>query len=239
MRRPPTVGSEDIFEFELLAIEFESEPTLANYLKIRERFASADIVCSDFGDVALCYDLWTDSLDGCEHFGIHIGDVIGVLSGQRESIDDLCVALGKAWQNSIELKKSGNAHDISRGRAISKATVNYLVSIALESAAIHDIPVPPSLAMLFREMNVGSDPAIIQRVRQDEKRFFILITAFEHQRDFGVILSFGKLSQKTYIPKNTISQIFDGETNFKRELAEFSKLRTREPIRGQGVPTKS
>jgi len=239
MRKPPSDDPEDIFEFELLADRFESKPTLANYLKIRERFPTADIVWGEFGSVVPIYDIWTDSLDGREHFGIHLGHVIAAANGCPKGIDDLCIALGKAWQKGIELKRAGKTHSVGRRQTISKATVNYLVSIVLEAAATQGTPVPPSLAMLFREMEVGSNPALFQRVMQEEKRFRILLAAFENQRDFGSILSFGKLSEKTKIPKNTISQIFDGEENFMRELADFSDRRRGEPIDGHGVPNKS
>ena len=82
--------------------------------------------------------------------------------GEEPAVDAMCLHLMECMAYKHKIPKDGRGHIEKRRKAISDATVNYLLSVLLEA---YDLPerdwmfrIPTSLIMLIREQLCGSNP---------------------------------------------------------------------------------
>jgi hypothetical protein len=151
---------ERLASFKQLVVAFWDKPTIENYLSVRRGFPEVEIAVARFGG-----NWGIDALDLEEEFekqGVDRHLLFRALHGEEPAVDAMCLRLMECMAYKHKIPKDGRGHIEKRRKAISNATVNYLLSILLEAYNAPDrewmFQIPPSLIMLIREQLCGSNP---------------------------------------------------------------------------------
>jgi hypothetical protein len=151
---------ERLARFKQLALRYEKDPTIANYLQIRRDFPEADVEVGIFSGIDAPFKL-EEKLAGQ---GFDPMLIVGALDADEHDIDAVCLHLLGLLEAKRNLPKEGVGFIEQRRKAISDATVNYLIVEMFEAIDRCGgwIRMPASLVVLLREQLCGSNPDVHQ-----------------------------------------------------------------------------
>jgi hypothetical protein len=151
---------ERLARFKQLVLRYEKDPTIANYLQIRRDFPEAEVEVGIFSGIDAPFKL-EEKLAGQ---GFNPLLIVGALDADEHDIDAVCLQLLELLEAKRNLPKEGVGFIEARRKAISDATVNYLIVEILEGIDRCGgwIRMPASLVVLLREQLCGSNPDVHQ-----------------------------------------------------------------------------
>ena len=149
---------EELARFKQLVLRYEKDPTIANYLQMRRDFPEAEVEVGIFSGIDAPFKL-EEKLAGQ---GFDPMLLVGALDADEHDIDAVCLRLLELLEAKRNLPKEGVGFIEARRKAISGATVNYLIVEMLEAIdrCGESIRIPASLVVLIREQLCGSNPDV-------------------------------------------------------------------------------
>jgi hypothetical protein len=157
---------ERLARFKQLVLRYEKDPTIANYLQIRRDFPETEIEVGYFGGgIDAPFELE-------EKFAGHGIDpmlLLGASVADEPDIDALCLQVLELLVMRGKLPKEGPGFIEKRRKAISDATINYLIVEILEAIDRYAGSIPGSLVVLIREQLCGSNPDLHQQYLARER----------------------------------------------------------------------
>ena len=121
---------ERLARFTQLVLEYEKEPTIANYLQIRRDFPEVEVEVGYFGGgIDAPFEL-EEKFAGQ---GIDPMLFVGAALADEPDIDALCLHVLELLVRRGKLPKEGPGFIEKRRKAISDATINYLIVEILEA----------------------------------------------------------------------------------------------------------
>src|SRR5262245_6177208 len=159
---------ERLARFKQLVLGYEKDPTIANYLQIRRDFPEVEVEVGIFSGIDAPFKL-EEKLAGQ---GFDPMLIVGALDAYEPDIDEVCLRLLELLEAKHNLPKEGVGFIEERRKAISDATVNYLIVEMFEAIdrCGRWICIPASLVVLLREQLCGSNPDVHQ-LYLTEQRF--------------------------------------------------------------------
>jgi hypothetical protein len=116
-------SEERLVSFKQLVLRYEKDPTIANYLQIRRDFPEAEVEVGIFSGIDAPFKL-EEKLAGQ---GFDPLLLVGALAAYEPDIDAVCLRLLELLEAKRNLPKTGFGFIEERRKAISDATVNYLI----------------------------------------------------------------------------------------------------------------
>jgi hypothetical protein len=147
--------------FKQLVLRYDKHPTIANYLQIRRDFPEVEVEVGFFSGIDAPFKL-EEKLAGQ---GFDPMLLVGALAAYEPDIDALCLRLLELLVTRGKLPKEVGPGTIEKRRkAISDATINYLIMEILEAIdrCGQSIRFPSSLVVLIREQLCGLNPRLHQ-----------------------------------------------------------------------------
>ena len=159
---------ERLARFKQLVLRYGKDPTTATYLQIRREFPEAEVEVGIFSGIDAPFKL-EEKLAGQ---GFDPMLLVGALAAYEPDIDAVCLRLLELLEAKRNLPKEGVGFIEARRKAISDATVNYLIVEMFEAIDRCGgwIRIPTSLVVLLREQLCGSSPDLHQQYLS-QKRF--------------------------------------------------------------------
>lgn len=135
---------------------YRREPTLENYLRVRQKFPEVEIQIALFGGIDPLFELEPEF----QKQDIDPQLIAASLDGDEPSIDALCLRLMECLVAREKISNRERGHIQKRRAAISDAMVNYLIVTILESFDWNEMEfrIPASLVILIRHQITGSNP---------------------------------------------------------------------------------
>jgi hypothetical protein len=156
--------------FKELVVAYRREPTIEHYVRFRREFPEVELWIFQIGGPDPFFALQKKFLEqGIDHHSLQIE---AVTAADEPSIDALSLRLLERLIARGKLPKDGPGHIEKRRNAISDTTVNYLISVMLESMLWNDAQVrmPTSLIVLIREQLCGRNPDLYKEYLLKGKR---------------------------------------------------------------------
>jgi hypothetical protein len=191
---------ERLARFKQLVLRYEKDPTIANYLQIRRDFPEVEVEVEYFSGIDAPFKL--------EEKFVGQGNpmlIVGALAAYEPDIDALCLQLLEQLVARGKLPKEGPGFIEKRRKAISDATVNYLIVEMLEAVdrCGGSIRIPASLVVLIREQLCGSNPVLHQRYLAGERFRSAAFNAGLHFQQTGKQTSVRKLAAAAGVSRGT------------------------------------
>ena len=185
-------SEERLASFKQLVLGYEKHPTVANYLQIRHEFPEAEIQVGYFGGIEALFALEKEFASQ----GIDPMLIAGVLDANEPGIDALCLRLLELLISKDKLPKEGLGFIEKRRKAISDATINYLIIEILEGVERcgRSVRIPASLLVLIREQLCESNPDLHQQYLSRERFRNAAFSAGQHFQQTGKPISVRKLA---------------------------------------------
>ena len=189
--------------FKQLVLRYEKEPTIANYLQIRRDFPETEIEVGYFGGgIDAPFELE-------EKFAGHGIDpmlLLGASLADEPDIDALCLQVLELLVTRGKLPKEGPGFIEKRRKAISDATINYLIVEILEATQRYTRSIPASLVVLIREQLCGSNPDLHQQYLAGVRFRNAASIAEQHLQQTGERISVRKLAAAAGVSRGTASR---------------------------------
>jgi hypothetical protein len=209
--------------FGQVAAEYDQNPTIENYVRVRRLFPEVEIAVAYFRGIEALFAL--ERLESrFREQGINRDLVPAALDGYEPFIDALCLHLLECLIAKRNLPRDGPGYIEKRRNAISDTTANYLILMMLDTLDRHAgrFRIPPSLIVLIRYQLCGLKPDLYQEYLSHRKRFQAALTA-AHQLNAGERLSINKLVAFTGIPRNTAARWLADE-GFREMVESFREF---------------
>jgi hypothetical protein len=184
---------------------YEKEPTIANYLQIRRDFPETEIEVGYFGGgIDAPFEL-EEKFAGQ---GIDPMLLLGAMLADEPDIDALCLQVLELLVTRGKLPKEGPGFIEKRRKAISDATINYLVVEILEAIDRRGdwIHIPGSLVVLIREQLCGSNPDLHQQYLAGVRFRNAASIAERHFQRTGEQIPVRKLAAAAGVSRGTASR---------------------------------
>lgn len=185
-------------------VSYRREPTLSNYLRVREDFPEAEIQVGMFAGIDPLFALE----DEFRQQGIDPELVEACWQSDEPSIDALCLHLIKKLVERDQISNKESGHLQKRRSAISDPLVNYLIVTILESIdwCECEVRVPASFVVLVRNQLTGMAPDLDTMYRAKERKKNLAIVAAQvlepHEKP-----SIGKLATTFGIPRSRAERL--------------------------------
>jgi hypothetical protein len=183
-----------------LVLRYEKDPTIANYLQIRRDFPETAIEVGYFGGgIDAPFELE-------EKFAGHGIDpmlLLGASVADEPDIDALCLQVLELLVTRGKLPKEGPGFIEKRRKAISDATINYLIVEILEAIDRYAGSIPGSLVVLIREQLCGSNPDLHQQYLARERFRNAAYSAGQLFQQTGERISVRKLAVAAGVSRGT------------------------------------
>jgi hypothetical protein len=193
---------ERLARFKQLVLRYEKEPTIANYLQIRRDFPETEIEVGYFGGgIDAPFEL-EEKFAGQ---GIDPMLLLGAMLADEPDIDALCLQVLELLVTRGKLPKEGPGFIEKRRKAISDATINYLIMEILEAIERcgQSIRIPTSLVVLIREQLCGSSPLLHRQHLAREQFRNAASKAGLHFQRTGERISVRKLADAAGVSRGT------------------------------------
>jgi hypothetical protein len=213
-------SNERLAAFKQIVVEYREEPTIGNYVRVRQKFPEVEIQVSRFGGIDTLFAL-EDKLKG---LGINPAMVAAALDSNELSVDALSLRLLELLIAREGLPKNGPNAIENRRNAISDTVVNYLICQMLEGFDWHDetFRVPASLVVLIRHQLCVVKPDLyeecLSRQRRENAAFSLGRNLKPKER-----LSVRKLAKLADIPPSTAARWLN-DKDFHRSVEAARKL---------------
>jgi hypothetical protein len=196
---------ERLARFKQLVLRYEKEPTIANYLQIRRDFPETEIEVGYFGGgIDAPFEL-EEKFAGQ---GIDPMLLLGAMLADEPDIDALCLQVLELLVTRGKLPKEGPGFIEKRRKAISDATINYLIVEILEAIDRRGdwIHIPASLVVLIREQLCRSNPDLHQQYLSRERFRNAASIAGRHFRRTGEQISVRDLAAAAGVSRGTAAR---------------------------------
>jgi hypothetical protein len=192
---------ERLARFKQLILRYEKDPTIANYLQIGRDFPEVEVEPGYFSGIDAPFKL-EEKFAGQ---GIDPMLIVGALDAYEPDIDALCLQLLELLVTRDKLPKEGPGFIEKRRKAISDATINYLIVEILEAIdrCRESIRIPASLLVLIREQLCGSSPAPHRQYLARERFRNAAYSAGQHFQQTGEQISVRKLAAAAGVSRGT------------------------------------
>ncbi|WP_461325215.1 hypothetical protein [Bradyrhizobium diazoefficiens] len=149
-------------------LAYRRDATIQNYLSIKRKFPEIEIQVAHLGGIDPLFSLEGDF----RAQGINPDLIAGALDSNEPSVDALSLRLLERLAERDQLPKDGAGFIDQRRKAISDATVNYLIATMLEGYDWNDevYRVPASLVVLIRHQLCGTQPDFDAEYRLRERK---------------------------------------------------------------------
>jgi hypothetical protein len=207
-------SSEKAESFIDAVIAHRKNASLQNYLSIRQKFPEVEIQVARFGGIEALFTLQADF----ESQGIDPKLIAGALDGVETSVDALCLRLLELLLERERLPTRGPGSIDRRRKAISDASVSYLITTILEAYDWNEevFRVPASLVVLIRHQLCGGQPDLETEYRLRERKQNVAM-AVAQQLKPDERLSINKLKAVAGIPRTTAARWLN-DPNFQQWL---------------------
>jgi hypothetical protein len=184
-------------------VTYRKDASIQNYLSIRQKFPEVEIQVAHFGGIDALFSLEADFKDQ----GINPDLIAGALDADEPSVDELCLHLLELLSERHELPKSGPGFIDRRRKAISDASVNYLITTILEAYDWNEnvYRVPASLVVLIRHQLCGAQPDLDVEYRLRERKKNVAMGVAQCLKP-EERLSINKLKLLAGIPRTTAAR---------------------------------
>jgi len=206
--------SERLESFIDAVVAYRRDASIQNYLFIRQKFPEVEIQVPRFGGIDPLFALEADFKDQ----GINPDLIAGALDGVEPSVDALCLHLLELLSEREKLPKKGPGSIDRRRKAISDASVDYLITTILEAYDWNEdvYRVPASLVVLIRHQLCGVQPDLDAEYRLRERKKNVAM-AVARQLKPDERLSINKLKLLAGIPRTTAARWLS-DANFQEWL---------------------
>jgi len=213
--------------FKQLVLTYEKDPTIANYLQIRRDFPETEIQVGCFGGIEALFKL--EEIFAGQ--GIDPRLIVGALDAAEPDIDLLCLRLLVLLEAKRNLPKEGVGFIEARRKAISDATINYLIMEILEATdrCGQSIRIPSSLVVLIREQLCGSNPDLHRLYLARERFRNAAHSARRHFQQTGEQISVRKLAAAAGVSRGTAERWLADE-HFQRLFRHRPKVWCQQPL---------
>jgi len=241
---------ERLARFKQLVLRYGKDPTIANYLQIRRDFPEAEVEVGIFSGIDAPFKL-EEKLAGQDFDPLLIA---GALDADEPDIDAVCLRLLELLEARRNLPKEGVGFIEERRKAISDATVNYLIVEMFEAIDRCGswIRIPASLVVLLREQLCGSNPDVHQ-LYLTQQRFrqaaFNAGLNFQHKPSVRKLAAAAGVSRGTaqrWLADKHFQRLFDDGRRFaaSRDFKKWKKTVENAPHEKRagapaGVPSKN
>ena len=171
-------------------------------------------------DSILQAEFWEGFSLGRAKFGLSVVTILNVVNGEQDALDNLCLALGRAWVERQSAEADGETHQPGLGIVISDYLLNTILSIAFESAAIHKLTVPPSLAALFREVYLGRNPVLSRGLDSKDRKLEVVLAA-RKMKASNEAISMRSVAKKVGLNVSSVTRMFGNEDNFHKAISDY------------------
>jgi hypothetical protein len=212
---------ERLARFKQLVLRYEKDPTNANYLQIRRDFPEVEVEAGYFSGIDAPFKFE-------EKFAGQSIDpmlFVGTLVAYEPDIDALCLQLLELLVTRGKLPKEGPGFIEKRRKAISDATINYLIMEILEAIdrCEGSIRIPTSLVVLIREQLCGSSPVLHQQHLARQRFQRAAYIAGRHFQQTGEQISVRKLAAAAGVSRGTAERWLADE-RFQRSSTAAERL---------------
>lgn len=206
-------------------VAYRANASIQNYLSIRREFPEVEIQVARFGGIDALFSLEGDFRDQ----GISPDLIAGALDGDEPSVDALCLRLLELLVERDKLPKSGRGFIDQRRKAISDATVSYLITTILEAYDWNEetYRIPASLVVLIRHQVCGAQPDLDAEYRLRERKKQVAMAIAQHLKE-DERLSINKLKLLAGIPRTTAAR-WIGDPDFRSWL-DWARKRAKEGL---------
>jgi len=213
-------SEERLASFKQLVLGYEKHPTVANYLQIRYEFPEVEIQVGYFGGIEALFSLEKEFASQ----GIDPMLIAGALDADEPEIDALCLQLLELLVTRGKLPKEGPGSIENRRKAISDATINYLIMEILEAIERWEpLRIPASLVVLIREQLCGSNPDLHQLHLARERFRNAAHSAGQHFQQTGEQISVRKLAAAAGVSRGTAERWL-ADKHFQRLFRHRPKI---------------
>jgi hypothetical protein len=216
-------------------VAYRKNASIENYLFIRQKFPEVEIQVAQFGGIEALFALQADFKDQ----GINPDLIAGALDGVEASVDALCLRLLELLLEREKLPKKGPGSIDRRRKAISDASVSYLITTILEAYDWNEdvYRVPASLVVLIRHQLCGGQPDLETEYRLRERKKNVAIAVAQELKP-DERLSINKLKAVAGIPRTTAARWLN-DTDFQGWLDFGRKQPWKELFKGSQRATKT
>ncbi|MHC1944492.1 hypothetical protein IF803_08915 [Bradyrhizobium sp. UFLA06-06] len=195
-------------------VAYEKDASIQNYLSIRQKFPEVEIQVSRFGGIDPLFALEADFRDQ----GINPDLIAGALDAVEPGVDALCVRLLELLSEREKLPKKGPGSIDRRRKAISDATVDYLIATIFEAYDWNEdvYRVPASLVVLIRHQLRGVQPDLDAEYRLRERKKNVAMMVAQELKP-NERLSINRLKLLAGIPRTTAARWLS-DADFQRWL---------------------
>jgi hypothetical protein len=196
-------SNEHVSVFKRLVVEYRQHSSIENYLNVRQLFPDVEIQVDRLGGIEAMFALENDF----EEQGVESKLIVAALDADEPAIDELSLRLLECLvaREKIETGKPGYID--KRRRAISDATVGFLIAMMLEAIDWYgdEVRIPGSLTVLIRHQMCGLAPDLHQAYVSKKKKSKAAFLAAQQLRSNEKI-SVRKLSTITGVPRTTAAR---------------------------------
>jgi hypothetical protein len=212
---------ERLARFKQFVLRYEKDPTIANYLQIRRDFPETEIQVGCFGGIEALFKL--EEIFAGQ--GIDPMLIAGALDAYEPDIDALCLQLLELLVTRGKLPTEEPGFIEKRRKAISDATIDYLIMEILEATdrCGQSIRIPSSLVVLTREQLCGSNPDLHRLYLARERFRNAADSARQHFQQTGKQISVRKLADATGESRGTAARWLADE-HFQRLFRHRPKV---------------
>ena len=209
--------SDDSTGFNALSRAFKANPTIENYVKLRQDNPEAEIEVAVTGGIDWLFA--NDQL--LQDHGVDPGLFASVLDASPTAISQISLVLLTRLVERNRMEAAGLTQLASRGKAIPDSLVNYLIAIMLDSLSWNDdLEIPRDLIVLTRHQLLGSDdPALTKRQRSHELEKSI-VSIGAQLLESGASISTRIIAEILGINASTVSRMFPGDA-LQSRASEF------------------
>ena len=220
-------SEERLASFKQRVAAYEKDPSVANYLRIRHEFPEAEIQVGYFGGIEALFALEKEFASQ----GIDPMLIAGVLDANEPGIDALCLRLLKLLVSKDKLPKEGPGFIEKRRKAISDATINYLIIEILEGVERcgRSIRIPASLLVLIREQLRGSNPDLHRLYLARERFRRAAFNAGLSFQQTGKPISVRKLADAAGVSRGTAER-WRADKDFQRLFERGTRYAARKKL---------
>lgn len=158
-------AKKDALNLRLLTRAFKDNPTIENYVLLRRKNPEKIIKIA----ISSGKEWLAANIEMLENIGIPPLIVLEMLETKKAAVSELSLLLMEKLIERDRKEKSGEAHLVSRGVAISDSLVNYLISMMLDVCEWKgDLEIPRDLIVLIRHQ-IGGELSSDQEKRLKTK----------------------------------------------------------------------
>lgn len=205
-----------------LSRAYKENPTNKNYLYLRAKHPDKEIEVALFGGIE-----WAEENAALlKRIGIKKNLIHGVLDADLESISAVSIILMQNIEARNTLIEEGETHLISRKRAISDSTVNYIIALMFDSLSWNSsLILPRELIVLNRHQLLGTEIPKLKKKEKIRAQRERAIWCAAQQIEQGIAISKRYVAKVLKVDVSTISRMFPDDKLHLEALKLFNECK--------------